>query len=76
MSSWYAFFAPVGMPRATAQRFNTALLKVLSDPEVKGKLADLSIEWAPTTLEESAAEFKAAASYWNEAAKSPDFVRP
>jgi tripartite-type tricarboxylate transporter receptor subunit TctC len=76
VASWYAFFAPAGTPRAVAQRFNTALVKVLNDPEVKARILEMSIDWAPTTLDESAAEFKAAAGYWTEAAKSPDFVRP
>lgn len=76
ISSWYAFFAPKALPPATAQRFNAALLKALAAPEVKQRIADLAIEYAPTKLEESAAELHKAAAFWNEAAKSPDFVRP
>lgn len=75
-SSWYAFFAPKALPPASAERFNRALLKALATAEAKQKMVDLSIELAPTTLDESAAEFKAAAAYWAEAAKSPNFVRP
>jgi tripartite-type tricarboxylate transporter receptor subunit TctC len=74
--SWYAFFAPKALPAATAERFNQALAKALEDPAVRRKITDLSVEFAPTNLGESAAEFKAAAEFWTEAAKSPDFVRP
>lgn len=76
ISSWYAFFAPKALPPATAQRFNLALQKALAAPEVKQKIADLAIEYAPTSLDEAGAELHKAAAFWNEAAKSPDFVRP
>lgn len=74
--SWYAFFAPKALPAAAAERFNQALLKALDDPAIRRKVADLSVELAPTRLSESAAELKSAAEFWAEAAKSPDFVRP
>lgn len=74
--SWYAFFAPKAWPGTTAERFNAALVKALDDPAIKQKISDLSVELAPTRLAESAAELKAAADFWAEAAKSPDFVRP
>lgn len=73
---WYAFFAPKGMPAAAAQRFNRALNAALAEPDVKQRLTDLGHDLAPTTLDEAAAELKAAATFWAEAAKSPDFVRP
>lgn len=74
--SWYAFFAPKALPAAMAERFNQALRKTLEDPAVRRKIADMSIDVAPTTLAEAAMEFKSAADFWTEAAKSPDFVRP
>jgi tripartite-type tricarboxylate transporter receptor subunit TctC len=74
--SWYAFFAPRALPAAMAERFNQALNKALEEPAIRRKIADLSVEIAPTGLAESAAELKAAAEFWAEAAKSPDFVRP
>lgn len=74
--SWYAFFAPAGVPAAAAERFNRALGKVLADAEVKTRLTELSLELAPTTLAEASREFKTSADFWTEAAKSPDFVRP
>ncbi len=75
-NSWYAFFAPKALPAAAAQQFNQALRKAMDAPDVRQKIADLSIEFAPTTLAEAEAEFKAAAAYWDKAAQQPDFVRP
>ncbi len=75
-NSWYSFFGPKDMPRAVSERFNRALLAALADPEVKQRISDLGHEYAPLGLQESDAELKAAANFWVEAAKSPDFVRP
>jgi tripartite-type tricarboxylate transporter receptor subunit TctC len=75
-NSWYAFFAPKALPAAAAQKFNQALGKAMNAPDVQQKIADLSIEFAPTTLSEADAEFKAAAAYWAKASQQPDFVRP
>lgn len=74
--SWYGFFAPKALPAATAERFNRALLKALGEADIKQRIAELSMEIAPTSLAEAGAEFKSAADFWTDAAKSPDFVRP
>lgn len=76
MNSWYGFFAPKGLPKTVAERFNRSLLKALNEADVKQRIRDLSIEAAATSLDEAAEEVRAAAAYWAEAAKSPDFVRP
>ena len=55
---------------------NRALLAALADPEVKQRISDLGHEYAPLGLQESDVELKAAANFWVEAGKSPDFVRP
>jgi tripartite-type tricarboxylate transporter receptor subunit TctC len=75
-NAWYAFFAPKALPAAIAERFNQALAKALTEPDVKQKIADLSTELAPTSLPEADRELRSAAAFWAEAAKSPDFVRP
>jgi tripartite-type tricarboxylate transporter receptor subunit TctC len=74
--SWYGFFAPKAVSPQVAERFNRALVKALAEPDIKQRITDLSMEIAPTTLSEAAAEFKSAADFWTEAAKSADFVRP
>jgi tripartite-type tricarboxylate transporter receptor subunit TctC len=76
VNNWYAFFAPKGLPQPLAIRFNQAVNAALADPEVKRKIADMSMELAPTTLEQAEQEFRNTVNFWTDAAKSPDFVRP
>lgn len=76
VGNWYAFFAPRGLPRPLAERFNKALNVALADPEVKQKIADMSLELAPTSLDEADREMKATAVFWEKESRSPDFVRP
>lgn len=76
IDSWYAFFAPAGLPPATAERFNQALSKALQEKDIKQKIAEFSVEVAPTSLKEADAILKNAARFWIDASKQPDFVRP
>jgi tripartite-type tricarboxylate transporter receptor subunit TctC len=76
VNAWYAFFAPKGLPASVAERFNRALGKALSEQDVKQRIAELSTELAPTSLDEADKELRAAVAFWAEAARSPDFVRP
>ena len=76
VNAWYAFFAPKGLPPAAAERFNRSLSKALAEPDVKRKISELSIELAPTTLDEAEKELQSTAAFWANAEKSPDFVRP
>jgi len=73
---WFAFFGPRGLPTDFATRFNRALNEALMDPNVKQKLAEFSVELAPTSLKEADDELKKSAQYWNRASKQPGFVRP
>lgn len=50
--SWYAIFAPAGMPRDVVARINAEAKRALQVPEVKDKLATLAIEADGTTPEE------------------------
>lgn len=69
VDSWIAVFAPKALPRALAERFNAALRAALNEPEVRAKIADLSLEIAPTTLDEAAKEYAAALAFWTQAYK-------
>jgi len=42
--SWQAVFAPAGTPQAVVQRLATEIGKIISDPEVKARLASLGVE--------------------------------
>lgn len=69
VDSWIAVFAPKALPRAMAERFNAALRATLNEPEVRAKIADLSLEIAPATLDEAAKEYAAAVAFWTQAYK-------
>lgn len=68
VNSFNAFFAPKGLPRPLAEKFNAALRTVLSDPEVQARIKDMSLELAPTDLEQSASELAKSYAFWREAA--------
>lgn len=65
VNSFNAFFAPKGLPRPLAEKFNTALLDVLKEPEVQHKIREMSLDLAPTNLEQSATELTKAHAFWN-----------
>lgn len=69
--SWFAVFAPKGLPRPMAERFNQALRVALSEPEVQQKISDMSIQAAPATLDEAALDFREAVAFWRTASKAP-----
>ena len=65
VNSFNAFFAPKGLPRPTAEKFNAALRTVLKDPEVQQKFREMSLELAPTDLEQSARELATSYAFWH-----------
>lgn len=67
VNSFNAFFAPKGTPRAVLERFNGALRTALGDPEIQHKIAEMSLEVAPTDLEQSAMELQKSYKFWNSA---------
>ena len=72
MESWFAVFAPKALPQPLAEKFNKALNAALADPDIRRKIAEMSIEVVPTTLGEAAKEFNEAVQLWQgiEKAKS------
>lgn len=69
VDSWIAVFAPKGLPPAMAEKFNAALRAALAEPDVRTKLADLSLEATPTTLSEASKEYASALAFWARAYK-------
>ena len=65
VNSFNAFFAPKGLPRPTAEKFNAALRGVLKEPEVEQKIREMSLELAPTDLEQSARELAKSYEFWH-----------
>ena len=54
MPLWYGMFAPAGTPRPIVTRLNAELVKALASPDLRKRLADLSVEPWPGTPEELA----------------------
>ncbi|MFT3721656.1 Bug family tripartite tricarboxylate transporter substrate binding protein [Pseudorhodoferax sp.] len=65
--TFLGFFAPKDLPKEMAQEFNTALRKVLADPAVLEKLNNMSLQPAPTTLEEARDEVASTERFWKKA---------
>jgi tripartite-type tricarboxylate transporter receptor subunit TctC len=53
--SWWGVFMPAGVPKAIVDKFHADLVKVMQDPDVKKKYADLGVE----AVHDAPAEFSA-----------------
>ena len=52
--AWNALYAPKGTPKAVIQQLNTAINKILTDPETRQKLKDLGYDVGGGTPEQLA----------------------
>ena len=55
VTSWYAMWAPAGVPTEIVERLNKAITEALSLPDVRERLAALQAEPFPTTVAEAQA---------------------
>jgi tripartite-type tricarboxylate transporter receptor subunit TctC len=69
-TSWFGMFAPANTPAAVVTRLNTALVKVLADPEVKKKLAEQGAEPYSEKPEQFAAFIRAESAKWSQVVKA------
>ncbi|WP_083745749.1 tripartite tricarboxylate transporter substrate-binding protein [Variovorax sp. KK3] len=65
--TFLGFFAPRKLPAPMAQEFNAALRKTLADPAVLERIAQMSLQPAPTTLEEASREVDEMGRFWKAA---------
>lgn len=61
---WYGVFAPAGTSAAVVQKIHDAVNKVISEPEIREKLAKQGLEVAPMTRDEFAAMVAADLPRW------------
>jgi len=66
---WYGVFAPVATPKAIVQKLNAEMIKALTSPEMKERMALQGMDPAPSTPAELAAFVKAETLKWAKAAK-------
>ena len=52
VTNWYAFVAPVAMPRELAERWNREIVKALSDPAVRAQIKEHGMEAIPSAQKE------------------------
>ena len=50
--SWIGLLAPAAMPKADVERMNAAMQKVLADPAVQQRFANLGVEMAPMSSDD------------------------
>ena len=58
-STWVSLFAPAGTPKAIVDQLNAELGKAMSDPQIAGKLKDLTYDAVRKTPDELAQRMKA-----------------
>ena len=69
MSSWIAFVAPAGTPRAVTDKLNAAIVRIYTDPATAVKLEKSGINAVSSTPEEFDAFFRKEAVRWEKAFK-------
>ena len=69
MSSWIAFVAPSGTPRAVIDKLNAEIVRIYADPATAGKLDKAGINAVSSTPEEFDAFFRKEAVRWEKAFK-------
>ncbi len=66
LANWWAIFAPGQMPPALAERISTDIRKVLADPDVQKRFADVSGRVIASTPQELAAHLAAESAKWKQ----------
>lgn len=69
-TSWFALFAPAGLPRDVQLKINAETARVLAMPDVKEKLATLGLDPAPGTPEQLATFQQAEMVKWAKVVKA------
>jgi tripartite-type tricarboxylate transporter receptor subunit TctC len=68
-TSWFALYAPAGLPRDVQARINAETARVMALPDVKEKLSSLGLEVATGTPEALAAFMQAETAKWAKVVK-------
>jgi len=68
-TSWFALYAPAGLPKDVQARINAETARVMALPDVKDKLAALGLEVATGTPEALAAFMQAETAKWAKVVK-------
>ena len=72
ISEWNGILAPAGTPQPIVERLTAELAKLMRDPELKAKFADLGADAIGSTPAEFAAFMEAERKKWAEVVKAAD----
>jgi tripartite-type tricarboxylate transporter receptor subunit TctC len=75
MTGWNGYFAPTGTPQPIIERLSKAVAAICSEPEIKQKMANLSVDAVGSTPEELAAAIKADLPIYRTAAEAAGIIR-
>jgi tripartite-type tricarboxylate transporter receptor subunit TctC len=64
MTSWYAFFGPAAMPKATIDRIHADIGRVAAEPDFQQRLVGEGAETDPMTLERFARFIRDESARW------------
>ncbi len=69
LSTWFAFFAPAGTPRAVVDKISGDMRRVLMQPDMKERLAAIGVDVRATTPDELATFQRAELAKWGKIVK-------
>jgi tripartite-type tricarboxylate transporter receptor subunit TctC len=75
VSTWFALFAPKGTPKEVINKIQRDVAKVLSDPDIKKRFADIGAETGGQSAEEFGAQVQREMALWAKVAKTAN-IKP
>ncbi len=69
LSTWFAFFAPAGTPRAIVDKISGDMRRVLAQPDMKERLAAIGVDIRASTPDELATFQRAELAKWGKIIK-------
>lgn len=76
LTQWYGLFAPAGTPSAVVSSLNTALNKVLVDPETVARLLDDGVQVQPSSPEQLGWHVKSQLQHWAQVTQAFRLTEP
>ncbi len=61
---WFAFVVPAGTPKEIIELLHREIVRIIAQPEVKERLAELGFEPIGSTPEDSAGQFRSESTRW------------
>jgi len=70
LTNWFGLLAPAATPKEAVLRIHAGVIRVLSDPEVKKRIADLGADVVGNSPQEFGAAMRAESAQWAEIIKA------